>query len=173
MTGCQRGVKLWPRFLHESLSWRKEKILLVHLAEDRFSDTGREKLNREKVSLSCSYSFDRAWLWITLELAHQIFVIVLPQSFQLYAYIRIISKYLSFFKYMYNYLHPPKIISKITSLITVTVLLCDQCTTGFFLFWDVNISNISSSHGDLHFSLTNSFHRLKAKTRSSHFMFLT
>lgn len=52
MTGCQQGVKLWPRFLHESLSWRREKILLVHLAEDwftysnKYSDRGRERLRQ-------------------------------------------------------------------------------------------------------------------------------
>lgn len=29
----RRGVELWPRFLLRSLSWRTEKILLIHLAE--------------------------------------------------------------------------------------------------------------------------------------------
>lgn len=35
MTGCRRGVKLWPRFLHKSLSLRTEKILLFRSDEGR------------------------------------------------------------------------------------------------------------------------------------------
>lgn len=55
MTGCQRGVKLRPRFLHEPLSWRREKILLIHLAElltvintAREEDAARDQLGPEQ-----------------------------------------------------------------------------------------------------------------------------
>lgn len=53
MTWCQQGVKLWPRFLHKSLSWRTEKILLIQITAGRLTvtNTEREREPAEKKSL--------------------------------------------------------------------------------------------------------------------------
>lgn len=63
MTWCQQGVKLWPRFLHKSLSWRTEKILLIQITAGRLTvtNTERERASREKVTLSSAVrSCDRS-----------------------------------------------------------------------------------------------------------------
>lgn len=63
MTWCQQGVKLWPRFLHKSLSWRTEKILLIQITAGRLTvtNTERERAGREKVTLSSAVrSCDRS-----------------------------------------------------------------------------------------------------------------
>lgn len=47
-TRCRRGVKPWPRFLHDSLCWRREKILLIHLAEGRDADCYESRRGGER-----------------------------------------------------------------------------------------------------------------------------
>lgn len=85
MTWCQQGVKLWPRFLHKSLSWRTEKILLIQITAGRLTvtNTERERAGREKVTLSSAVrSCDRSCIIDFFFLggetckwgAHQIFV---------------------------------------------------------------------------------------------------